>query len=217
MTVSYPYALPYFADRLPISSVEWSVKRNDSLSGQGSGRIWQAELASPLWLATVELDRRSSSEMKQYAALIRKLHGAQEAFFLYDPLSKYPHDDPNGAVLGNAIVRVDSIPSHRASIALKGLPAGYRLLPGDKMQLAYNTNPVRYVFLEISESATTFGDGSTGLIGVFPHIPVGIGVDDIVTLTKPACRMVIMPNTHRPGQARRHLTEGAGFTAIQKP
>jgi len=216
MTVSYPYTLPDFADRLPISSVEWSVKRNDTLSGQGSGRIWQAELAPPLWMASVELDRRPSNEMKQYAALIRKLHGAQEAFFLYDPLSKYPQNDPNGSVLGNTIVRVDTIPSHRASIALKGLPSGYRLLPGDKMQITYNISPTRYAFLEVSESVLVSSEGSTGFIGVFPHVPVGIEVDDRVTLVKPACRMVIMPNTHRPGQARRHLTEGAGFTAIQK-
>ena len=216
MTVTYPYSLPYFADRLPISSVEWSVKRTDTLSGQGSGRIWQAELAPPLWMATVELDRRPSNEMKQYAALIRKLHGSQEAFFLFDPLSRYPQNDPKGLVLGASVVRVESIPSHRASIALKGLPAGYQFLPGDKMQIAYNTSPVRYAFLEISESATAGGDGTTGSIGVFPHVAVGIDVDDIVTLAKPACRMVIMPNTHRPGQARRHLTEGAGFTAMQR-
>lgn len=216
MTVTYPYALPYFADRLPIVGVEWTDKRTDSISGQGSGRIWQAELAGPLWTATVELARRPSAEMKQIAALIRKLHGAQEQFFLFDPLSPYPASDPTGAVLGAANVKVASIDANRASMAFKGLPANYVLTLGDKFSITYGAAPTRYGFFEISETGQASAGGVTPSLGVYPHIPAGIGVDQDVQLIRPACRMVIMPGTHRAGRAQRHLTEGAGFTAMQK-
>lgn len=216
MTVSYPYPLAVLSDRLNVQTILWSIQRNDELSGLGSGQIIQAELAPPLWTGEVVLDMDYHDGAKQIAAIIRKLHGAQEAFFLCDPLSKYPQSDPDGALLGSSVVQVDVIPSHRASIALKGLPAGYNLLPGDKMQIAYGADPTRYAFLEISESATAFGDGTTGLIGVFPHIPVGIGINDIVTLAKAACRCVIVPGSHNPGTGNGMFTEGAGFKVIQK-
>jgi hypothetical protein len=217
MTLTFPYSLPFFADRLPISSVEWGIKRRDSLSGQGSGRIWQSELADPLWRAVVELDRRSSGEMKQYAAQIRALRGAQETFWLFDPLSPYPQRDPRGLVLGSSLVQINTIGNDRRSISFKGLPAGYVLTIADKFQVSWGSNPVQYAFLEISEGGVAGGDGVTPALSVFPNVPDGLAVNAITNFAKPACRMVIMPDSHMPGRARRHLTEGAGFTAIEKP
>ena len=90
MAIIYPYSLNDFADRLDIGDVEWSIRRNDELSGSGDARIWQAELADPLWTGDVRLTASHHHEAKQVAAMIRKLHGAQHSFLLYDPLSKYP-------------------------------------------------------------------------------------------------------------------------------
>ena len=82
MAVSYPYSLPAFADLLKISSIVWDIQRNDELSGSGDGRVWQAELAPPLWTGTVTLADMYNAEAKQIAARIRKLHGAQAGFHL---------------------------------------------------------------------------------------------------------------------------------------
>ena len=109
MAVSYPYSLPAFADLLKISSIVWDIQRNDELSGSGDGRVWQAELAPPLWTGTVTISDMYNAEAKQIAARIRKLHGAQEALFLYDPLSKYPQADPDGTKLGSAAVSVAAL------------------------------------------------------------------------------------------------------------
>ncbi|KQR75744.1 hypothetical protein [Rhizobium sp. Leaf341] len=217
MTLNFPYSLPTFADRLPISSVEWSIKRRDSLSGQGSGRIWQAELADPLWRAVIELDRRASSEMKQYAALIRALRGAQEMFWLYDPLSPFPQKDPRGLALGSRNIQIAAIGADMRSMRFSGFPAGYALTVADKFQVSFGASPVRSAFLEISESGTADADGVTPFLSIFPNVPVGVSANTTAIFAKPACRMVIMPESHQAGRARRHLTEGAGFTAIQKP
>lgn len=88
--ISYPYTLNAFADLLDIAEVEWDIQRNDELSGSGDARIWQAELADPLWTGDVRLTPSHHNKAKQVAALVRKLHGAQHSFMLYDPLSKYP-------------------------------------------------------------------------------------------------------------------------------
>jgi len=166
MAVSYPYSLPAFADLLKISSIVWDIQRNDELSGSGDGRVWQAELAPPLWTGTVTLSDMYNAEAKQIAARIRKLHGAQEALFLYDPLSKYPQADPDGTKLGAASVSVAAFGADNASLSLKGLPAGYRLTVGDKMQVGYGG---RYAFLEISETVDASGQGITPVFGVFPQ------------------------------------------------
>ncbi len=96
MAITYPYPVSFLADRLNIESVMWDIKRNDELSGSGDGRVWQAELAPPLWTADVKLNIGRNASLKQIAALIRKLQGAQEQFFLFDPLSKFPQAYPDG-------------------------------------------------------------------------------------------------------------------------
>ena len=216
MTIVYPYGLTVLADRLPIQSVTWDIKRNDELSGSGDSRVWQAELADPLWTADVQLDRDRHNEMKQIAALIRKLHGAQESFFLFDPLSKYPQADTDGTVLGASTVQVEAVGSERQTLALKGLPAGYELTLGDKGQIAYSSNPTQNYFFEFSEGITADGSGVTAEVEVFPHVPAGLVADDAVTLARPACKVFIMPGSHSPGTARRAITEGAGFTVMER-
>ena len=213
MAISYPYALPAFADLLKISSIVWDIQRNDELSGSGDGRVWQAELAPPLWTGTVTLADMYNDEAKQVAARIRKLHGAQEALFLHDPLSKYPQADPDGTKLGAAGVSIGALGTDNASMSLKGLPAAYKLTIGDKMQIAYGG---RYAFLEVSETVAASSTGVTPTFGVFPHLPTGIAADMGVELLRPACKCVVMPGSHNPGTASGPITTGATFKIIQK-
>ena len=213
MAVSYPYSLPDFADLLKISGVVWDIQRNDEFSGSGDGRVWQAELAPPLWTGTVTLSDMYNDEAKQIAARIRKLHGAQEALFLYDPLSKYPQADPDGTKLGSAGVSIAALGADNASISLKGLPAGYKLTIGDKMQIAYGD---RFAFLEVSETVAANAAGVTPVFGVFPHLPTGIVANLGVALLRPACKCIVMPGSHNPGTASGPITTGATFKIIQK-
>jgi hypothetical protein len=216
MTVTYPYSLADFADQLRITSVVWDIQRNDELSGTGDGRVWQAELAAPLWIGTVSLITMENNVAKQIAAKIRKLHGAQEALFLCDPLSKYPQFDPDGSIIGTRVVTVNSVAADLDGLSLKGLTAGYQMTAGDKMQIAYGANPTRYAFLEVSETVTADGAGVTPVFGVFPHVSPAIAANLTVTLVKPACKCVIMPGSHNPGTATKMHTDGAGFKVIQK-
>ncbi len=216
MAITFPLATSVLADKLKIKSVVFDIKRNDELSGSGDGRLWQAELAPPLWTAEVALRTDFNDAAKQIAAIIRKLNGSQEAFFLFDPISKYPQYDPTGSILGASTVTISSIISGRNSLALTGLPAGYRITVGDKMSIAYSSSPTRYAFLEASETITANGSGVTGQIEVFPHVPVGISAAAAVTLKKPACKMILMPGSHNPGTAQMPFTENAGFQAIQR-
>lgn len=216
MAYTYPLSLASLADLFQIEEVVWDVQRNDELSGTGDARVWQAELADPLWRGDVKLIPAYHDQVKQIAARIRKLYGAQESFLLYDPLSQYPQADPDGSLLGSSTVIVASVGENNKSLSLSGLPAGYVLTIGDKAQIAYGSDPVRNFFFEVSETVTADGEGATAEFEIFPHVPPGVAADDEVVLIKPACRGFIMPGTFNPGTARGMITTGAGFTFMER-
>lgn len=216
MAVTYPYALSVLADRLRIATVSWHIKRNDELSGIGSGQVWQAELASPLWMADIALAPVKGAAAEQVAALVRKLHGSQEQFLLYHPCMRFPQADPTGAVLGAATVQINSISANRDAISLKGLPAGYTLTLADKMSVAYGSSPVRYAFLEASENAVANGSGVTPEFAIFPHVPAALAANLTVVLKNPSCKMFIPPDGFSAPSHSAHWASGMTIRALQK-
>lgn len=213
MAISFPYPLEFLADKLPISSVVFDIQRNDELSGSGDGRVFQAELAPPLWMATVNLQTKLNAEIKQISAKIRKLNGSQDAMFLYDPLSLYPQSDPDGSLLGSSSTKINAIGGDLGSFSLNGLPAGYKLTAGDKISAAYGS---KFDFYEVSEDVVANSSGVTPIFGVFPYVSAGLAAGNSVSLRKPAMKCIIMPGSHNPGTSDVITTQGSSFKVIQK-
>lgn len=216
MAVSYPYTVSYFQDTFCPVEVIFDIQRNDELSGSGDGRVWQAELAPPLWTATFKLPPMPHAQGNELAAKIRKLQGSQQTFFLYDPTAKGPRYDPTGAILGSSTVTISSINTARSAISLQGLPANYVLTIGDRIQISYLTNPVKYAYIEVSETVTASSGGASPLFDIYPYLPTGITVGMTVTLIKAACRMILLPNNYSIGTNVAVLNNGMSFKAIQK-
>lgn len=216
MALTYPYPLSALADLLAIEEVVWDIRRSDELSGTGDARVWQAELADPLWTGDVILASDYHHVLKRVGALVRKLYGAQESFMLYDPTSMYPLTDPKGTALGASVVQVKTIGVNRKSLSLKSLPAAYSLTPGDKMQILYASGGSRNFFCEVSETIDADVEGDTAEFEIFPHVPTGLAADDLVLLKRPACKVFIMPDTFKPGRARGAMTEGTSFKVMER-
>lgn len=207
-----PLSLDAVYALLPIASVKWSIQRNDELSGDGEGDVWQAELADPFWTGDVALDKGENDELKQCAAAIRDLEGAKQPFMLCDPTSEYPQADPSGAVLGASSVTIRAVNVNRRIAQLGGLPAGYKLTLGDKFQI---TQGSMLRFHEIS--ATTVADGAGQMdVRIFPRLPLSLAIGAVITLVRPACPVIIQSGSHEPGTARNTITDGASFRALQK-
>lgn len=210
-------SLQDLADHLVIDGVTWSIRRNDELSGLGDGRILAAEMAPPLWSAEVTLCDMPNGEAKQVTARIRALHGSMTAFMLCDPASEYPQYDPDGSILGAAAVTVSAINLNARQISLAGLPSGYRITTGDKLQIPYAQGSIeRQAFLEASETMTATGGGTISSLGVFPHVPPGVAEGNAVILARPALRCIIVPGSHNPGTVRSRITYGQSFNVVQK-
>jgi len=210
-------SLANLANHLKIASVKWTIKRNDEVSGDGDGRIFAAELASPLWMAEVELADCEANQAKQIAARIRALHGPMNVFLLYDPVSRFPQEDSDGTILGASAVSISAVGSDRKAISLSGLPSGYKLTIGDKVQITDASDATKIGFFEFSDNGVANGLGTLSSIPVLPHLPAWVGVGDIVALKMPACRMIMIPESHDPGTTDyRGITSGQSFKAIQK-
>ncbi|RVQ76110.1 hypothetical protein [Sinorhizobium medicae] len=205
-------ALSALYDRLVIAGSRFDIQRNDEFSGVASGALWQAELAPPLWTAEVTLNDQTLNEMKQQAALIRKLDGARQSFLLCDTTSLYPQADPDGAILGTANVTIGTVGNDRTTAPLTGLPAGYALTIGDKMQVR---GAGKDAFVEVSGTVVAKADG-TAKVAIFPRLPLWVADGAAVILKRPACPVVIVPGSHNPGTSQGVWTSGAGFKAIQK-
>lgn len=216
MAYTFPLAKTVLSDILKISEVVWDIQRNDELSGSGDGRTWQVELAPPLWRAEVKLAPAYNADAKQVAAIIRRLNGAQNTFFLVDPSSPYPSSDPTGSTIGSSTVTINSISSDRNQLSLTGLPSTYVLHPGDKGQISYSSNPTRNYFFEVSETAVASGGGTTSAFEIFPRVALGISTGATVILKKPACKMFIVPESFHPGDVQNLITTGAAFTCLER-
>ncbi|MCM2292299.1 hypothetical protein NAC44_08155 [Allorhizobium sp. BGMRC 0089] len=213
MALTYPYSVAFLSDLLPVASVSWSVQRNDELSGVGDGRLWQAELADPLWTAEIGLRPLRTGAARQIAAKVRALNGSQESVFLCDPMSWFPQADPGAKRLGDAQVFLQS--ASTTALALSGLPPGYRLTAGDKLSLTYETAS-RFAFLEVSEDAVADENGVTPAFSVFPHVPPAVTAGTAVTLNKPACRMVLQSGGFSDGKRSGSLISDMSLKLIQK-
>lgn len=234
MTITYPYPLAFLSDLLRIKSVMWSIQRNDELSGLADGRVWQTELADPIWTAEVTLANSFHAEAEQIAARIRKLHGAQESFMLCNPVMQYPQFDPKGLVLaGSPTVDINfvansasirneafgayvlAVASNRKAISVAGLPSSYRMTIADKGQITFGSPSLNY-FFEFSETVSANLAGATAEIEVFPHVPVGVTAGMTINLVKPACKMFIMPDSFKAASMNPGYAEGGTFRAMER-
>lgn len=215
MAYSFPLSLAQFADQLTITEVKWRLQEQQELSGLGSGEILAANLGPSQWTGEVRLAVGYHDDVAEIQALIETLDGSINPFFLYDPRKMYPRDDPGGVKLGASVPRIYMVGANNKSLALKGLPNGYVLSRGDFLSFEYGTNPVRRAFHRISETVTAGANGITAEFEVRPHLRPAAVMDLVVTLVKPAAKVIIVPNTFDPGTGRAAVTDGMSFQVIQ--
>jgi hypothetical protein len=204
-----------FADRYRWLPHRWDVRRSDQTSGTGSGRILTAELASPLWSASVEAARMKTRLADQLTAQLRWLSAPGRTFQWVAPYYRAPRSDPKGLALGAATVTVASVASDRSGLALAGLPAGYALTAGDKLSISYGSAPARQAFLEISTAVTASGAGTTDVFDVFPAVPIGVTAGLSVALTDPWCPCMIVPGTINVGSTDGPIAVGIAFDLVE--
>ncbi|MGV0909265.1 hypothetical protein [Martelella sp. FOR1707] len=204
--------LAQFFDHLPLQPMRWDIQRNDELSGIGSGVVFQAELAPPLWMAAIALQPVRLPQSNEISALVNGLSGAQETFLFRDPYICAPRLDPQGSGLVGSTVTVAAAAGR--SLSLQGLPSGYRLSIGDKIQIVASGGA--YTFVEVSDNVVATAGGTTGPFQVFPRLPASVSAGAVCTLTRPSCPCIILPGSFQPGTPSGNIVPGISFRIMQK-
>lgn len=214
MALSFPLSLDAFANKLRIASAPFVLFEQQQLSGLGSGDVLAVQLAPSRWTSQVTLAPMRHTKAREVQALIESLNGPMQSFYLHCPTNCFPADDPGGIKLGSATVTIASIGANNRSIALTGLPSGYKITAGDALSVDYGSAPVRRGYFRASETVSASG-GTTPLFDLSHHLRPGIAAGLAVTLKKPAAKMFIEPNSLSVQHAGSLST--IAFRAIQRP
>lgn len=214
MAIPDPLTPELFADVIPITGVSWQLSVQQEFSGLGSGQIIAASLAPSLWRATVTLAPMYHADAADVQALIESLDGSMRSFYLHAPQKPYPRADPKGAIFGASTPTIHTLGVDNKSMRITGVPSTYVLSRGDFLAFNYGS-PSRRAFHRIMETVTAVA-GLTPSLEVRPHIRPGVVTGASVILIKPAPRMIMVPGSFNPGNARGVITDGMSFEAIQK-
>lgn len=215
MALVFPLSLAAFADKLRIASAPFVLQEQQQLSGLGTGDVIAAQLAPSRLTAQVTIAPMSHIKAREIQALIESLNGPQHSFYLYSPANCYPADDPGGVKLGSSTVTIASLGANNKSLALSGLPAGYKITAGDALSFDYGVNPVRRAYHRAAEGAVATGGGATPQFELSHPLRPGVVTGVAVTLKKPAAKMFIEPGSLSIQHAGSLST--ISFKAVQRP
>lgn len=180
MPLSYPYTREFFADVMCYGDFTPALRRFDERSGGGDGRVWQAQLARPLWSVQAALSPVLWAQAREVNAKIAGLDGMAQSFRFSPPHYAGP---AGGVSTGLSSVTVSAISAGRNAISLSGLPAGLAILAGDYLSINFAG---RAYFGQFCEPVTANGSGNAASTEVRPYIPLGISAGAAVSMVRPA-------------------------------
>lgn len=202
---------------LPISSVTFMPQWRQEFSRQAGGKPRVADIGPEVWTAKISAELMLNDDAEAAAALIDKMRGSLDTFYVWNPRRQYPRRDPDGSILGSNTVTIYGLDTDTRLIRLAGLPVGYQISVGDFLSWDQGTDPNihrclhRFVAAAIADS-----NGRIALTEVAPHIRVGASIGLTVSLKRPAAEMMIMPGTY-DFPSNGPLTSAISFTAVQVP
>lgn len=198
MAVTFPLSRAEFADLIDPAGMSFHLPASRELDIDGSGQVIDSNLGARLWRGSVTLVPKVHADAVAIETLLAILNTSGASVMLYDRRKPYPRLDPNGLILGATVPTILSLAVSNRELALTGLPAGYTLSRGDYLSFSYLdvTGATRYALHAVVDvTVTADGTGVTPSFEVVPNIRPGAVITTPVTLAKPACKVVLMPNS----------------------
>lgn len=216
MALSYPLdILTDWPGWTPQFELVWRKEQ----STQTNGVVRTKDFGTPLWVMTAATKSLSRRELDYWRARLDALDGGDKTFKGY-PLSRcwpiaYPGGSwPTGVSFSGTTAAINSIGADNKSFSLKSLPAAYVVSVGDMIGVTYGS-PAKYGLFRVMEAKTASTPGGvTAEFEVRPSLPVGLAVNDVVSVKRPYCLMTILPGSIDTGSAENGRGK-ATFRAIQ--
>lgn len=211
--LSYPLVLADFLDTLPVARVSLRLPPAVTFSETGGGDVIAARFGQRLWQGEITLDKDYHAVWAAIEARLALLEEPGASFLIRDIRLPGPIADPDGSILGAAQPLISSLNSNGVQMALKALPAGYQISPGDLLGFTYGSAPLRYGLHRVVTGATASASGITPPFQVIPPIRPGAVVDAPVTLVAPVCKAKLVSAEY--GGSRATISDGGKFRWMQ--
>jgi hypothetical protein len=194
MAITYP--LDLLGDWPGWSTLDLAY--GDETSGQAGGQIRLKSLRSPLWTLRASSRELRPNELREWKARLAALENGKKTFWGYDLAACFPIAYPGGSwPTGEDFegddAAISALPS-ATSVRLKSLPEGFVLSVGDHVAFSYGAGP-SYALHQVMEAATADEDGVTPAFEIRPPIRQGAAINDVVSVKRPACLMMIVPGS----------------------
>lgn len=179
-------------------TTEFDLLWRKEVSRQANGVSRTKDFGTPLWQLSAASRRLSPNDLDYWRARLNALDGGEQVFKGY-PLSRtypmaYPRGSwPTGGTFNGITATVYAIGIDNKSLRLDNLPAAFKLGVGDFIEVTAASGKV--YLLQVMEAATATSGGITASFEVRPHLPVGIAIDNLVSVRRPHCPMTIVPGS----------------------
>jgi hypothetical protein len=215
MSVNFPLGLSLFWQKLRFAGRAGFDLNNYKLTGMdAAGNTLNAKLGQAKWVASVKLAGGWHDANIDMEVLLKTLMMRDGTFYAFDSRRPYPKLDPHGLIIGAATPSINTKGANNRSLSLKGLPATYKLSPGDWISVAYSTASIQ--LLQVCETVTAAA-GVTPEFEVVPYLSTGLGVNNPVTIKKAAGLFKIAADGYRVGDAVGNIISGSAFSIYGVP
>lgn len=211
MALQFPLSAAAFLDLLPVQSVRFHAVGQLSATGLAGGDVITAEVAAPMWQGVYTLAPMRPRVAAAFEVLIEALQRPGATFYAHKANQIGPAADPRGVALAGRMVRIAALDFVGSRLSLNGLPAGFRLQPGDHLSFNYGAAPAARGLHRIQEAATANGSGVTGLVSVGPYIEPGAQAGAVVSLVRASCKAIVLPGSVDFGTTAGNMTVGVMF------
>lgn len=215
MAISFPRAADDWFDITALTTTKFKLVPQQNVSGT-TGDIWASDIGPQYWEADIRFVDMDNDIAGRVQSIIESLDGSLNSFYWYDPRWQFPRSDPDGSLLAASTVKIAALPTNNKLMALKGLPAGFNIRNRDMLCFDFGTSPVHRALHRVADGSAADGTGLTGNIEVRPYIRPGAAVNAVVTLIRPTCEMLMIPDSFDEGTAKQMITSGMGFKARQR-
>lgn len=215
MAYSFPLTRAQFMDLLPVQEMTFDLPEAMEVSETGAGEILTAELGTRLWSGEIRLGDMTPDEAAEALAMIDVLRQPGASFMVHDIARPFPRSDLSGAALAGAAPKLSAVHANNREIRISGLTPGYQLRRFDSLAFTYAANPLRYARHRIASPAMADASGLTGYFEVSPNLRPGWVTGTAVSLSRAACKAILVPKSVQPGRRRHTLTTGASFRWVQ--
>lgn len=204
-----------FADPLIWAEGQLSLVERQQISRVGSGTPYSRESHDPIFGGKYRTVPLEMPVLRVMLAKLRNRRGVLDTLLCHDMGQPYPASSPLGAFTETNL-KIKAIDSGtRATIALKGLPAGFVLTIGDYFVII-RSDGGRSLH-QVQASVTADGSGDTAQFAIYPHRLAATVADQVVSLKRPAMVAVIEPGTLGQPENVGGLFFELSFSVVQVP